>query len=117
MVIKNRNIALCIVFSIITCGIYGLYWFICLNDDVNTLSGHTQDGTSGGIALLLSIVTCNIYFIYWNYKQGEKIDEAKNARGISSSNTGVLYLLLSIFGLGIISYALMQSELNNYATA
>lgn len=29
--IKQRNIALCIVFSIITFGIYALYWFVCLN--------------------------------------------------------------------------------------
>ena len=28
--IKQRNIALCIVFSIITFGIYALYWFVCL---------------------------------------------------------------------------------------
>ena len=31
--IKQRNIALCIVFSIITFGIYALYWFVCLTND------------------------------------------------------------------------------------
>lgn len=44
--IKQRNIALCIVFSIITFGIYALYWFVCLTNDANQESGQT-DATSG----------------------------------------------------------------------
>lgn len=60
--IKQRNIALCIVFSIITFGIYALYWFVCLTNDANQESGQT-DATSGGVALLLTIVTCNILCI------------------------------------------------------
>jgi len=111
--IKERNIAVCIILSIVTCGIYGIYWFICLNNDANTASNTFT--TSGGVAFLLSIVTCSIYYFYWAYKQGEKIDNAKQSRGMESSNSGIVYLLLSIFGLGIIAYALMQNELNKLA--
>lgn len=32
--IKNRNVALYIVLSIVTCGIFALYWFVCLADDM-----------------------------------------------------------------------------------
>ena len=49
------------------------------------------------------------------YKQGEKLDMAKTDRGIASSSSGILYLILSIFGLGIVSYALMQDSLNKLA--
>ena len=52
------------------------------------------NGASGGVAFLLTLVTCNIYGYYWAYKQGERIDNAKNARGIPSSNSNVLYLIL-----------------------
>ena len=31
---KERNVALAIVFTIITCGIYGIYWFVVLTDEV-----------------------------------------------------------------------------------
>ena len=31
--IKERNIVLCILLSIITCGIYEIYWFCTLTDD------------------------------------------------------------------------------------
>lgn len=68
---------------------------------------------SVGIAILLSIITCGIYGIYWCYKQGEKLNEAKMQRGIMvDTSASVIYLVLSIFGLDIIAYALMQSELN-----
>lgn len=114
----KRNIGMCIFLSIITCGIYGIYWFIVLTDETNAVSGHAVDGTSGGIAFLLSLITCDIYGIYWAYKQGEKLNEAKAMRNMySDSNAGVLYLVLCIFGLGIIAYALMQNELNKFVDA
>ena len=28
--IPERNIVTCVILSIITCGIYGIYWFICM---------------------------------------------------------------------------------------
>ena len=111
--IQKKSIAVCIILSIVTCGIYGIYWFICLSNDANTASN--TFGTSGGTAFLLSLITCGIYGLYWAYKQGEKIDAAKNNRGIASSNSGILYLLLCIVGFSIVAYALMQNELNNLA--
>lgn len=113
--IKERSIALCIILSIITCGIYGLYWYACLTNDSNTASG--TFGTSGGMTIVLTIITCNIYGIYWAYKQGEKIDAAQKNRNMPSNNSGLVYLLLTIFGLSIIAWALMQNELNKMATA
>lgn len=114
VMIERRNIAVCIVLTLVTCGIYGIYWIVCLTNDVNTVSGDVN-GTSGGMVVLLTIVTCGIYGIYWAYKLGEKLDFTKNNRGIPSSNSGVLYLILQIFGFGIIAYALMQNELNKLA--
>ena len=31
---RERNIALCIIFTLLTCGIYGIYWMIVLNDEM-----------------------------------------------------------------------------------
>lgn len=109
--IQQKNIATCVILSIVTCGIYGIIWFIALHDDVNNLSGDFK--TSGGMAFLLSLVTCGIYMLYWMYNQGARIDEIKQSRGIPSSNSGILYLILSIFGLQTVSYCLMQNEINN----
>lgn len=114
--VKNRNIALCVVLSIITCGIYGIYWLVCLVDDLNVASGRTDD-TSGGIVFLLSLITCGIYGIYWMYKAGEKVAYIKQRNtGEIDSSSSVLYLILGIIGFGIVAYALIQSELNKVAT-
>ena len=76
-----------------------------------------QNGNKGNhtVAFVLSLITCNIYGLYWAYKQGEKIDKAKTDRGIPSSNSGVIYLILCFVGLGIVAEALMQNELNSLA--
>ncbi len=115
--IQKRSIAACIVLSIFTCGIYGLYWFVVLTDDTNRMLENAQNETSGGMALLFTIITCGIYGLYWMYKEGEKIDRIKTSRGIPSGNSGILYLILGLVGFSIISYALIQNELNNLQTA
>lgn len=108
--VQQRSIPVCIILSLVTCGIYGIYWFICLTDDTNHVAG--VEGTTGGMAFLFTLITCGIYGLYWMYKQGEKLDNAKIARGMQASNSGILYLILAIFGLGIVSYALMQDSIN-----
>ena len=110
--IQKRSIVVCIILSLVTCGLYGLYWLACLANDTNTVSGRQND-TSGGLVVIFSIITCNIYQIYWMYKAGEKIDTARQMRGLPSQNNGLVYLLLTLFGFSIIARALLQNELNN----
>jgi hypothetical protein len=113
--IKERNIALAIIFSIVTCGIYGLYWFVMLTDETKEVV-NDQKTASGVLALVLTIVTCNIYGWYWAYKLGERVDYMKQSRGQQSSNTGILFIILQALGLGIVNYIVAQAELNRHAT-
>lgn len=108
---RERNVAVCIILSIVTCGLYGLYWIVCLGDDVCTISD--KNNTSGGMVLVLTLITCGLYGLYWLYTCGEAVDNYKNTRGVHSSYSGIVYLALSLLGVGIISYALLQNELNN----
>ncbi|MCR5023785.1 MAG: DUF4234 domain-containing protein [Lachnospiraceae bacterium] len=103
-----RNIVVCIILSIVTCGIYSLYWIYCLNEDINSLSGN-ENATGGGMVILFSIITCGIYSLYWCYKMGERVDTIKNQPGAS---TPILFLVLSIFGLEIVNFCLMQDAIN-----
>lgn len=114
--IQERNIVTCIILSIITCGIYGIYWLICLVNDLN-VAADTPNDTSGGMVFLLGLITCGIYTLYWMYKAGEKVQAAQTKRGLpSDSNSGILYLILSLVGFSIVSYCLIQNELNKMAT-
>ncbi len=113
--IQNRNLALCIILSIVTCGIYGIIWMINLVNDLNTASGCEND-TSGGMVFLLSLVTCGIYSYYWAFKAGEKIGEVHRRNGAGGGDESVLYLVLSLFGFAIVVHALIQNELNKVAS-
>ncbi len=113
--IQQRNIATSIILTIFTCGIYGIIWFIQLTDDVRNASGD-ESIPSGGIAFLLTLVTCGIYGFYWAYKLGKALNVAQSRAGFSvTADNSVLYLILQIFGLGIVNYALMQNQLNMIA--
>ena len=112
--IQERSIVTAIILSVVTCGIYGLYWMYALTEDTNHFANEPNP-VSGGTALLLSIVTCGIYTWYWMYKRGEYIDNYYAQRGLPPQSNSILYLVLSICGLGIVSYCLMQSEVNKIA--
>ncbi|MEE1037800.1 MAG: DUF4234 domain-containing protein [Eubacterium sp.] len=112
--IKKRDVVMGIILTIITCGIYGLYWLYCIADDMNKMTVTGPENTSAGMVLIFSIVTCGIYELFWFYKTGETLDQMKVAAGENKSSIGLLCLLLGVFGLSIVSYAILQSELNKY---
>lgn len=112
--VENRSIALSIILSIITCGIYGLFWYAFMTDDVNKVSGE-YDSTSGGLTILYSLLTCGLYKIYWSYKVGKQLYNAGSNCGKDISDNSILYLILSLFGLSIISDALIQNDLNSFS--
>lgn len=114
--IARRELVTCILLTIVTCGIYGLYWMVCMVDDLNRASNEPQP-TTGGTVVLLSIITCGIYSFIWMYRAGEQLCRARQIRyGYPGENNSVLYLVLSLLGLGIVSYCLIQTELNKFAT-
>lgn len=111
--VAERGVVLAIILYIVTCGIYGLYWFVVMTDDANTVSG--DNGTSGAMALLFTLITCGIYGFYWDYKTGQKLHIAGQRHGKDIADNGILYIILRLFGLGIVNYALIQSDLNKFA--
>ena len=108
---EERSIALAVIFTIITCGIYGIYWFIVVSDDVKNYCKDDQM-MSGGLACILTIVTCGIFGIYWWYNLGNKMKEAQKLNEIPEKDNAILYLILSILGLSIINYCLLQADVN-----
>lgn len=108
---KERSVATSVILTVLTCGIYGIYWFVVMTDEVKAAAKDTQIAT-GGTAFLLTLITCGIYGIYWAYKMGELIGKAQSDRGMFVKQNGVLYLVLQILGLGIVNYILIQGDLN-----
>lgn len=106
--IRHRSIVLAIIFTVITFGIYGIYWMIRINDEVNQLANEPE-ATSGGLVFLFTLITFGIYGYYWLYKMGERCDAI---RGEWNGSKSILYLVLGLIGLSIVSYALIQDVIN-----
>ena len=109
---KQRSIGICILLSIVTLGIYGIYWFISITHDVVRISTGKVYNTSGGTAFLLTLVTCGIYGYYWVYQMGKSMYIVEREKVDYASDNSVLYLVLQFIGLGIVSTALIQNSIN-----
>ena len=46
---------------------------------------------------------------------GKAINQARVNRGMADDDKSILYLILQIFGLGIVGVAFMQNDLNEMA--
>lgn len=115
----KRSVGTVILLSIITCGIYFLFWYVDVTNDIEAELGSESDGScaSGGMALLFAIITCGIYYFYWWFKQAKRMEQVGELRSVRISDNSLVYLILSLFGLSIIGVALLQSDINKVADA
>ncbi len=111
--IQEKNIVMCLILSLVTCGLYTLYWFITLSEDSQVLSG--QDGVNPYLSLLLIFATCGLYYLYWYYKLGECMDSVCADHGEPNQNFALIFLVCGIFGVGIAAYCLAQNKINQFA--
>lgn len=121
--VRRKEFAYYVLFSILTCGIYGLYFRYQLNKEINQMTGPEPGQISPGVAIVLMIVTCGIYEFYWVYQMGLRIDRLSDANGIAREDSASGYLLwdlTSFFTLGItawVAYYKMVKQFNRLADA
>ena len=115
--VAKRSIVSCILLSIFTCGLYWIFgWLPGIANDLNTLD-RSQEGPTGVTVVLLSIVTCGIYAIYFTYVASKRIFNLFQVNDLRASDNTVINVVLYIFQLSIVSYAIMQNDINNYIDA
>lgn len=102
---KKRSIGLMILLSLITFGIYPVYWQCSFQNQLKKVTGK---GFGGLGHFFMTLFTFGIYGLYWQYAAGKRLASA----GAKSDNA-ILYLVLSLFGLGFINMFVMQSQANN----
>ena len=110
--IEERNIIVYLLLTLVTCGIFGIYWLVVMLKDIATTSG---EDINPWMVILLSIITCGIYGIYFSYQMGKYMVKAGEKYNIKIEDNSILYLILTIFGFGIVTYCLVQNDLNTIA--
>jgi uncharacterized sodium:solute symporter family permease YidK len=108
MAIKHRNIVSCILLTLITCGIYGIYWTIMLAKEAVSVKD-PSDSAILEIVLMLFIPFVGLFLAE------KKFAEGCAAKGIPHSDNSVLYLILGLVGLGIVGFCMLQNDLNKLA--
>lgn len=109
MVINKRNIGMCIVLSIVTLGIYYIYWEYLMVKNVRCLKN--DDSTC--VIEMLCLILVPFYSLYWWFTRGTFVKDEFTNHGYPVTGSGIVYLLLGIFGLFIVSMAIMQNDFNS----
>ena len=116
MKITKRNFVVSILLSLVTCGIYSLYWMVMLNDEIHNIyeSMYPEDlsttRVSGALLLVFTFITCGIYSFYWYYKMGTLCNKISK----NNSNFDLIFLILAIFQLPIVNMCIMQNIENTF---
>jgi hypothetical protein len=98
----KRSVPLVAIFTLITLGIYQIYWYVVTKDEM------VSRGANIPTAWLLIIPFANIYWI-WKWAQGVE----HVTRGSSSAAaTFCLIFILGLLGFGFVGVAIVQSMFN-----
>jgi len=105
------SIAKYVVFSIITLGIFNIYWQYRQMSFVNRIAG--EEKFSFVKWLIFTIITCGIYHIYYEYVMGRELVMLQEKYGIpKSDDLTTISVVLSVIGLTIVVDAIQQREIN-----
>ncbi len=97
---QHRDPIMVILLSIITLGIYSLFWYVVTKNEMNT------KGAQIPTAWLIIIPFVNIWW-YWKFCEGVEL--------VTNKGMGVAVAFLLLCLLGTIGEAIIQNELNKVA--
>ncbi len=109
---EPQSLPLSIVLSIVTCGIYDLVWKYQLCRKIRILNNESTDCVGEYLCLIL----VPFYNLYWYYTRSQKLYNSMLKLKVPSSDSSVVNIVLSLFGLSIVSDALIQNDLNKAAS-
>ncbi|MEX1378313.1 MAG: DUF4234 domain-containing protein [Eubacteriales bacterium] len=101
--IIKKNIALNIILSVVTLGVFAVFWVRSISDDIAKLEGKTVNSCRE--AAMFFVVP--FYAIFWLYTKGKK-----TAKLSGDADMSVLYAVHGLFLLCFFSLALMQHQLH-----
>lgn len=98
-VTTSRSLLTWFLLTLVTCGIYDLYFVYKLAQDTNAMCAGDGEETPGIVPyILLSIVTCGFYALYWDYKLGNRLQRNAPRYGLAFQESGTTILLWEVVG-------------------
>ena len=118
MILEKRSVAAVILWSLVTCGFYLLYWYYKAYQELTFITGKSPTDNDYGLDLLLVIITCGIWGVYVDYKISLCIYEYQKKQGLFAQDTSMVAVVLDVAGYvtgyftGIVSSAIHQDLIN-----
>ena len=103
-----RHPFLVYLLSMLTCGIYSIYWFFVTCEDINRGLGRKEFNPI--IDFLLMWVTCGLWWFWWSWRASESIVEVQEMWGVKPKMDEAMMFIVAIFGFGMI---VKQLSMNN----
>jgi len=110
--VGERSIVLYIILTLITCGLFNIYWFIVLAGDIRTL--RQTDDPNGVVDWIIGFITCGIYFYVCYYRYSKFLMEIQQRKRMPINDISVIAVIVAIF-LPVVTMALIQNEVNKLA--
>ncbi len=104
-----RNIAIDILLTLVTCGIYNIYIQYKQIQALNILLN--QEKYQFVTWALLTLVTCGIYHLYHEYRMSDDLCRLVSPQNPNGSEP-ILCLVVSLLGAPIVADAIQQSRIN-----
>lgn len=112
--LTNRSVATVIILTIVTCGIYGLYW-LWVTCDALYKEAEGQGSTMQPIVtFLLCFFLADIGYLIFGMNVDADLNAIKAKRGIPTTDNKVLYMILG-FIIPIVLIGMVQNEINQIA--
>lgn len=107
---EHRSVALAIFLSFITLGIYFIYWFVRIVKQVKEFHGDYSSCTD---EVWLNLLV-PFYGLYWLYTRNRQMYLDAYQRGEMMKDSSGTCLVFAILGMPLISYGIMQNNMNRY---
>ncbi|MBR6514593.1 MAG: amino acid carrier protein [Clostridia bacterium] len=111
-VITKENVAISILLSVLTLGIYNIYWrYIIIK---NTKAIARDD--SGSFGELMCCLLIPFYALFWWISRGKSLKNNMDKMGYDTTVDNKFYMILFLMGQEMVCMALVQNDFNNIPT-
>lgn len=109
---KKRGVASVIIFTLISCGIYSLYWvwqvMKAFDDEVG------PGKLNAAVILILCLLTGPIGWTLFGYAANQSLNKLREKKGLPTVDNEILYIIIGLF-IPIVLIGLVQNEVNGLA--
>lgn len=109
---ERRDILATVLLTIVTCGFYGMYLQYKMGSEINR--HHPKSQLNPGLDLLLLFLTCGLWGWYVMYRYPREVEEMIRSEGGTPGDITIPCLLFAFFGLHLVSFMVLQGELNKH---